>query len=96
MLISSMSFLLKFQFQFILGERVEHQVMVTHSHDFDFSIPICEEVKKIYMDHSHHPKIPSYHIVILIYITQHWVRGLLEKCVWLLYSMIYVTNVPKM
>ena len=74
MLISFMSFLLKFKFQreFILGVRGEHQVMLTHSHNFKFFIPICEEVKKIYRDHLHHPKIPSYHIVILIYITQQY------------------------
>ena len=46
--------------------------MLTHSHDFELFIPICEEVKKIYRDHSHHPKIPSYYIVIPIYITQHF------------------------
>ena len=73
MLISFMSFLLEFKFwlEFILGARGKHQVMLTHGHDFELSIPVCEEVKKIYRDHSHHPKIPSYCIVIAIYVTQH-------------------------
>ena len=53
MLISFMSFLPKFKFwlEFIL---CEYQVMLTHGHDFKLSIPICEEVKTIYRDHSHH------------------------------------------
>ena len=80
MLISFIFFLLKFKFQLelILGVRGEHQVMLTHSHDFVLFIPICEEVKKIYMNHSHHPKIPSYQIIILIYITQHpyWLKNI--------------------
>ena len=77
MLISFMSFLFKFEFQleFILGVRGEHQVMLKHSHtqvqNLDLCILICEEVKKIYRDHSYHPKIPSHRIVIPIYITQH-------------------------
>ena len=73
MLITFMSFLLKFKFwfQFILGARGEHQVMLTHSHDFELFIPICKEVKKIYRDHSYHPKIPLYCIIIPIYITKH-------------------------
>ena len=43
--------------------------MLTHDycHDFTHSIPICEEVGKIYMDHS---LCSSYHIVITINITQ--------------------------
>ena len=45
--------------------------MLTHSHDFKLFIPICKEVKKIYRDHSHHPKISSYHIIIPIYFTKH-------------------------
>ena len=44
--------------------------MLTHSHDFELFIPICEEVMKIHRDHSLHPKIPLYCIFILIYITQ--------------------------
>ena len=73
MLISFMSLLPKFKFwlEFILGARGEHQVMLTHSHDFELFIPICEEVKIIFRDHSHHPRIPLYGIVIPIYITQH-------------------------
>ena len=73
MLISFMSFSLEFKFwlEFILCARCKHQVMLTHGHDFELSIPVCEEVKKIYRDHSHHPKIPSYYIVIPIYVTQH-------------------------
>ena len=52
--------------------------MLTHSycHDFALSIPICEEVKKIYRDHSLHS---SYHIVIPIYITQHKDKDPKEK-----------------
>ena len=75
MLISFMSFLLKFKFQFILGKRDEHQVMLTHSHDFGLFIPICEEVKKIYRDHSLHPKIPLHCSIVLIYITQHFTQS---------------------
>ena len=49
--------------------------MLTHGHDFELFIPICEEVRKIYRDHSHCPKLPSYHIIILIYITQQYVSN---------------------
>ena len=45
--------------------------MLTHGHDTEFFIPICEEVKKIYRDHSHHPKISWYCIIIPIYVTQY-------------------------
>ena len=67
-----MSFHLKFKLwlEFILGVRGEHQVMLTHIHDFELFIPMCEEVKKIYRGHSHHPKTPLYHIIRPIYITQ--------------------------
>ena len=34
--------------------------MLTHGHDFELFIPICKEVRKIYRDHSHRPKMPSY------------------------------------
>ena len=78
MLITFMSFLLKFKFwlEFILGVRGEYQVMLTHGHDFEPSIPICEEVKKIYRDHSYCPNIPSYHTIIPFYFTQHpyWLK----------------------
>ena len=74
MLISLMSFFLKFKFwlELILSVRGEYQVMLTHSHNYELFIPICEEVKKIYKDHSHHPKIPLYGIIIPIYITQQY------------------------
>ena len=73
MLISFMSFLVMFKFwlEFILGSRGEHQVMLTHSHNFELFIPICEEVKKIYRDHPHRPKdtIILYHHTDLHYTT---------------------------
>ena len=76
MLISFMSFLLKFKFllEFILDVRGEYQVMLTHNYDLELFIPICKEVKKIYGDHSHRPKIPSYRIIVPIYITQHHIH----------------------
>ena len=61
--------------------RGKYQVMLTHSHDFELLIPICEEVKEIYRDHSHHPKIPLYHIIIPIYITQQYIYGMtIDMC----------------
>ena len=45
--------------------------MLAHSHCFELFIPICEEVEKIYRDHSHCPRIPLQCIAIPIYITQH-------------------------
>ena len=54
--------------------------MPTHSHMIELFIPICEEVKKIYRDHSHHPKVPLHCITIPIYITQH------EKEPYLIYN----------
>ena len=45
--------------------------MLTHSHAIELFILICEEVKKIYRDHSCHPKLPLHCITILIYISQH-------------------------
>ena len=31
--------------------------MLTHGHMIELFIPICKEVKKIYRDHSYHPKL---------------------------------------
>ena len=54
MLISFMSFILKVQdlSQVHLGEEGKHQDMLKHGHMIELFIPICEEVKKIYRDHS--------------------------------------------
>ena len=78
MLISFMSIFSKFKIllKFTLGEGGKHQDMLTHSHVIELFILICKEVKKIYRDHSYHPKIPLHGIAVLIYITQHpyWLK----------------------
>ena len=81
MLISFMSLL---KFQVLVSNvtkfgKVNIRLLLTcgYCHDFTLLIPICEEVEKIYRDHSLHS---SYHIVIPIYITQHFLCStLLDK-----------------
>ena len=57
-------------------ERWTIRLLLTHGycHDFTLLIPICEEGEKIYRDHSLRS---SYHIVIPIYITQHFLCSIL-------------------
>ena len=62
--------------------------MLTHSQVIELFIPICEEVKKIYRDHSHCPKLPLHCIALLIYITQHpyWLKDIISY--WHAYIII--------
>ena len=80
MLISFMSFIVKAQdlAQVHLGEEGKHQDMLTHGHMIELFIPIYQEVKKIYRDHSYHPKLPLHSIAIPIYITQHLALSFLD------------------
>ena len=63
--------------------------MLTHSHchDFVLLIPICEEVKKIYRDHSHHPKILLHHTNL------YYTTSPLAKKHFLLLTCIYNSSI---
>ena len=59
----------------------KHLVMMTIIHAIELFTQICEEVKKIYRDHSYHPKFPSHSIVVPIYVTQHpyWLKNIFSS-----------------